>query len=369
MDLRLSVEEISFRQDVVTFIDESFPLEARDSPTPAEVSRWHQAVVNKGWSAPEWPVLVGGPGWSQTEIFLWYVTTAEFNCPQPDDYALQVVAPLLLEFGNSDQQRLLAQILNRTATWGNAVFFDASADITAEDRGDCYRLNGRVVCISKSGHDHLLLLADTGGGHLADSGGGYSLFVIDPMMNGIKFEPEDPANSVQTVIFDETAIPRDCLLGEVDLASKYLEYVFVEKQSLSQIVHLESGFNYLKEVVQKFGLQTELENQVAAIEIELSALKITGLRHKQPIHSHQSRGNKEAQIFIVKGLNLARRIGDSLIDALGYYAIPADQVLPGSNEPKPVFSASHWRSNVMDIMPGCPQGFRQDLIAKTLLGL
>jgi alkylation response protein AidB-like acyl-CoA dehydrogenase len=361
MDLRLSPKEDSFRQEVVSFIDESFPLEARNCPSPAEIQRWHQAVVDKGWSAPEWPVLAGGPGWSQTEIFLWYAATAEFNCPQPDDYALQVVAPLLLAFGNIDQQRYLPQILYRTEKWGNAVFFDGSASIIAQDTGACYRLDGQAVCISRSGHDHLLLLAETGGRH--------SLFVIDPTLDGIKFEPEDPANSIQTVIFNETAIPRDCLLGKVNLASTYLEYIFVEKQSLSRIVHLEAGFNYLKEVVQRFGLQTEMENQVAAIEIELSALKITGLRHSLPIHSRQSSGNKEAQVVIVRGLNLAQRIGDSLIDALGYYAIPADQVLPGSNEPKPVFSASGWKSSVMDIMPGCPQGFRQDLIAKTLLGL
>jgi hypothetical protein len=127
--------------------------------------------------------------------------------------------------------------------------------------------------------------------------------------------------------------------------------------------------NYLKEVVQRFGLQSEMENPVAAIEIELSALNITGLRHKLPTHSQHSSGGKEAQIVIVKGLDLAQQIGDSLVDALGYYAIPADQVPPGSNEPKPVFSAAHWKSSVMDIMPGCPRGFRQDLIAKTLLGL
>jgi alkylation response protein AidB-like acyl-CoA dehydrogenase len=365
MDLRLSAEEENFRRKVVTFIDESFPLEARESPSPAEVEHWHQAVVNKGWSAPEWPVLAGGPGWSIGEIFLWYVTTAQFNCPHPDDYALQVVAPLLLAFGNVDQQSHLPQILNRTATWGNAVFFDGSADINAEDRGDCYQINGQVVCIAESGHDHLLLLADTGGGH--------SLFVIDSTLDGISFESEEPANSIQTVIFDKAAVPDSCLLGEVNLASKYLEYIYVEKQSLSQIVQLEAGLNYLKEVVQTFGLQSEMENPVAAIEIELTALKITGLRHnlrhKPPTHSQQSSGSKETQVVIVKGLNLAQQIGDSLIDALGYYAIPADQVLPGSNEPKPVFSAAHWKSNVIDIMPGCPQGFRQDLIAKTLLGL
>jgi alkylation response protein AidB-like acyl-CoA dehydrogenase len=74
MDLRLSVEEENFRREVVTFIDEFFPAEARESPSPAEVEHWHQAVVNKGWSAPEWPVLAGGPGWSISEIFLWYVT-------------------------------------------------------------------------------------------------------------------------------------------------------------------------------------------------------------------------------------------------------------------------------------------------------
>lgn len=361
MDLRLSGKEERFRQEVVTFIDESFPSDARENPSPAEIDRWHRAVVDKGWSAPEWPIQVGGPGWSQTEIFLWYVATTEFNCPQPDDYALQVVAPLLLAYGNINQQKYLPQILNRTATWGNAVFFDGSADITAEDAGDGYRLNGRAVCISRLGHDHLLLLADTGDGH--------SLFVIDSHLNGIRIEPEVPDKAVQTVIFNNTAILKQCLLGEVNMASDYLEFLFVEKQSISRIVHLDAGFSYLKEIVQRFGLQTEMETQVAAIEIELSALKITGLRHNLPIHSQQSSGNKAAQIVIVKGLNLAQRIGDSLIDALGYYAIPADQVLPGSNEPKPVFSAAHWKSSVMDILPGCPQGFRQDLIAKTLLGL
>jgi len=361
MDLRLSAEEERFRQEVVTFIDDAFPHPARIKPTPAEIEHWHLAVADKGWAAPEWPVTVGGTGWTQSEIFLWYVATAERNCPQPDYYGLQVVAPLLLEFGDIDQQRHLAHILDRSETWGDAVFFDGSSNLFVDDLGDQYQIRGHGICIANAKPDRLLVLADTGNGH--------SLFVVDPHLEGIGLETVASAKTVRSLKFDETSMVKNCLLGDANMASKYMEFLLVEKQSLSQVVHLESGFRYLNEVIQRFGLQSEMAERVAGIEIELSALKITGLRYKLPVHHQHSSGNVEAQIIIVKGLELAQRIGESLIDALGYYAIPAEQVLPGSNEPPPVFTGSRWKSSLMEIMPGCPDGFRQDLIAKTLLGL
>lgn len=355
MDLRLKPEEENFRDELVTFIDDAFPPEARNKPSGAEIEHWHQAVVNKGWSAPEWPACVGGTGWSQAKTFLWYTAIADFNCPQADYCGLQVVAPLLLEFGNKDQQRYLDNILNRSESWGNAIFLDASSNLLAEDIGDDYRVHGRVTCFFTSGYDRLLLSADTGDGH--------SLFLVDPSMDGITMAPVEAVPGYQKVNLDAACISKDCLLGEVNMALKHLEFLIVERQSLSPFVHLESGFSQLKEIVKKFRLQSEMQSQIAGIEIELAALKITGLRYALSTH-HQ-----EMQIVIVKGLALAQRIGDCLVDALGYYAIPSEQPLPGDNEPPLVFSRPRWKSTVMDTMPGCPEGFRRDLIARTLLGL
>ncbi len=355
MDLRLSGEEEKFRRKIVSFINDVYPRKARQQPSPAEIERWHQAVVDKGWTAPELPPSAGGTGWSQTEIFLWYAATAEFNCPAPPGCGLQLVAPLLLEFGNENQRQLLENILNRTESWGNALFFapliDGSASLMADDSGDGYRLSGRVPCFSKPGCDHLLLLANTGEGQ--------SLFLVSVHLVGITFEASDGAPDFRTVIFNDALPGQDALLGEINMAAKYLEFLIVERPSLSQVAHLESSLVYLKEVVARFGLQSEMESQIAGIEIEFAALKVTALRYR--------RQQKELQIVVVKGLDLARRINDSMINALGYYSLPSEATLPGSNEPPLVISDDGWKSGITDILPGCPEGFRLDLIARTLL--
>ena len=74
-------------------------------------------------------------------------------------------------------------------------------------------------------------------------------------------------------------------------------------------------------------------------------------------------------IVTIRGHSLARKISDSFKDALGYYALPDERSDPGRNEPVmalPDLKLKFWHT---DYLPGCPPGFRQDLMAKTLLGL
>ena len=61
MDMRISDEELRFRQEVRAFALENLPLAVRNKVLfgekldKAEYVEWQQHLYRKGWIAPSWP--------------------------------------------------------------------------------------------------------------------------------------------------------------------------------------------------------------------------------------------------------------------------------------------------------------------------
>ena len=76
MQLKLSPDELAFRDEIRTFIADHYPAEMRVPNPETDLSKeqsllWHRILYRKGWLAPAWPKEYGGPGWSITQRFLW----------------------------------------------------------------------------------------------------------------------------------------------------------------------------------------------------------------------------------------------------------------------------------------------------------
>ena len=78
MDLRLSDDELAFRDEVRGFIRDRLPEDIRDRlrlghpVTKSDIVRWQRILNERGWAAYSWPKQHGGPGWSavQRTIFI-----------------------------------------------------------------------------------------------------------------------------------------------------------------------------------------------------------------------------------------------------------------------------------------------------------
>jgi alkylation response protein AidB-like acyl-CoA dehydrogenase len=356
MDLILNPDEQIFRNEIVHFVDRAFPVSIRERPSAADEQRWHEAVANEGWTAAEWPVDFGGPGWTAMEIYLWYSVTLRANCPPADYCGLHVVGPLLQQFGDPGNYWHLDNISNHTVTWGNAVFLDGSSSLQHTSEGERHLLQGQTPCISTSrGIDWVLLLVETGDA--------YSLFLADLNLEGVHLLPVEATSNVFRLVLNQVYLPASCLLGEMGKGLEYLVFLMTGFESVSLVVHLQVAIANLKKAVVRRGLGNELRARLAELEIEVTALETTSLR------SHLSLKSDKTPIVAIRGHSLASKISDSFRDALGYYALPDEQAIPGSNEPVLSESGIELYYRQTDPLPGCPPGFRQDLVAKTILGL
>jgi|TARA_B100001964_G_C14178214_1_gene574894 alkylation response protein AidB-like acyl-CoA dehydrogenase len=357
MELKLSPDESDFQREIGKFVDRAFPIAIRERPSAADEAYWHRAVANEGWTAVEWPVEFGGPGWNPIQIYLWYRVILQANCPVADYCGLQLVGPLLQRFGGrSDTSQHLEGIRKHTHVWGNAVFFDASATVLATGAGENFLLHGETPCFSTSvKFDRALVLAKT---HNA-----YSLFLVDLNLAGIALTQTKSAPDIFSLAFDQVQIEALGLVGEIDKGIDHLIYLVTSFESIAIVVHLQVALSNLRRLTALKGMEASMEKRLADLEIELKALEATGLR------SILSAGREKLPIVSIKGRSLAGRIRDSFIDVLGYYSLPYETGVEGSNEP--VLTSPDFQPNFrqLEYLPGCPQDFRQDLVAKTLLGL
>ena len=61
MDLSYTTEELAFRDEVRTFLQEDLPNDLSEKVrlgqdlAKSDMERWHAILNNRGWLAPNWP--------------------------------------------------------------------------------------------------------------------------------------------------------------------------------------------------------------------------------------------------------------------------------------------------------------------------
>ena len=127
MRSHFSESEQAFADQVEGFIAEHWLHKAdsrrrlrawlNDDDTQGLRQQWYQAVVAAGWAVPHWPRKFGGCKWSATQLHIWFSACVRHQTPSVLNFATAYVGPLLMEFGNAQQQALLPQIARFEAGW------------------------------------------------------------------------------------------------------------------------------------------------------------------------------------------------------------------------------------------------------------
>ena len=119
MDLSLTDDDLAFQAEVRALIAATFPPPEWYDASGGHESRWHAALMEKGWAANKWPVAFGGTGWSATRNFIWEREVSVAGLPgQVGGMGMGMLAPILFAFGSPEQQtRFLPDILHDRVRW------------------------------------------------------------------------------------------------------------------------------------------------------------------------------------------------------------------------------------------------------------
>ena len=120
MDLTFSDSDLSFRQEVIAFLNTEYPSDIKEKQDKRitldkeEIVRWQKILHQKGWFAINWPTEFSGyTELSVTEKYILQEELAKANTPTAIPFGVGMCAPVIYSFGTAEQkEKHLPSILN-----------------------------------------------------------------------------------------------------------------------------------------------------------------------------------------------------------------------------------------------------------------
>ncbi len=398
MDLNDSVEGAKFRTEVREFVAANLPADIKrkvDGGLRLEKDdyvRWQRVLFDKGWIAPGWPTEFGGTGWEPLQRHIFEEECALGSAPAVISFGVNMVAPVIIEFGNDAQkEKYLPRILSSEDWWCQGYSEPgsgsdlASLQCKAVRDGDDYIVTGQKTWTTLAQYaDMIFCLVRT------DNSGkkqqGISFLLIDMKSPGITVRPIrtfDGSAEINEVHLEDVRVRVENLVGEEHMGWTYAKFLLGhERVGIAQVARSKKQMQRLKmiantELVDGEPLlsQPEFAAKIADVEIGLIALEMTELR----ILSDESAGKApgpESSILKIRGTEIQQGITELLIEAIGYDAhpwVPA-AAIDGRNEP-PIGSdyaasiAPHYFNWRKASIYGGSNEIQKNIIAKMVLGL
>ena len=194
MDLNYSPEDIAYRKQVRTWLEQSLP--ASPPRTLEERKVWHRKLYEGGFLGMGWPKEYGGQGARPMEQAIVADEMARAAAPAPTNgLGLGIVGPTIVVHGNEWQKkRYLQKILTAEEMWcqlysePNSGSDLASLKTSAEDKGDHFVVNGQKIWTSGGKvADWGLLLARTD--PKAPKHKGITCFLMSMRQPGVEVRP------------------------------------------------------------------------------------------------------------------------------------------------------------------------------------
>ncbi|MEL6861121.1 MAG: acyl-CoA dehydrogenase family protein [Pseudomonadota bacterium] len=398
MNLEFSPEEIAFREEVRTFIEENYPQELegkgnREDLTRDEFLAWHKVLGKKGWAAPAWPEEYGGTGWTSTQRYIWSEENARVDAMMPLPFGVSMVGPVIYTFGNAEQkERYLPKILSGEEWWCQGYSEPgagsdlASLKTTAVRDGDHYVINGQKTWTTLAQHaDWGFFLCRTDPDAKKPQEG-ISFILVDMNTPGIEVRPIitiDGGHEVNEVWLTDVRVPVENRVGEENQGWTYAKFLLAhERSGIAGVARSKRGIERLRDIASTELLDGEplikddsFARKVSQLEIDLTALEFTELRTLARESEGKGPG-PESSILKVKGTEIQQRLTELTLEAVGSYGAPYFRGFPddGSNEfPIGPDYAHHSAPNYFNFRKtsiyGGSNEIQRNIITKMILGL
>ena len=344
MDLKFSEADVTFRQEVVTFLENEYPediKEKQDKRIPLEkeeIVRWQKILNQRGWFAINWPSqYTNQEELSVTQKYILQEELAKANTPTTIPFGMGMCAPVIYTFGTDEQkEKFLPSILNSDVWWCQGYSEPgsgsdlASLKTKAELSGDKYIVNGTKTWTTLAQHaDWIFCLVRTETTAIKQEG--ISFLLIDMKTPGIEVKPIitiDGSHEVNMVYFDNVEVPVENLVGEEGQGWNIAKFLLAhERSGIAGIAALKRELKRLKELSAEIPLgestlleDSQFRNKIEETEIELTATEFTELRTLAAMSQGGSPG-AESSILKIKGTEIQQGLTELFVEAAGEYAL------------------------------------------------
>ena len=344
MDIDFTSDELAFREEVRTFLEEKLPAEyalrIRQGKRLSKQDQilWMQTLNERGWLAPGWPTEVGGTGWSAIQKHIFEEECFAAGAPRAVAFGVKMVAPVLIKFGTPEQKaRFLPRIL-RSEDWWCQGYSEpgAGSDLAAVKtravrEGDHYVVNGQKIWTTLAHFaDWMFCLVRTD--PEAQQQRGISFLLIDMKTPGITVRPIitlDGEHEVNEVFFDNVRVPVENLVGRENEGWTCAKYLLThERTSIGGIAQNKAMLERLKYIASQEVrdgcplIEDPLfRAQIAEVEMQLMAADMSNLRTLASARDGGAPG-AESSILKIKGTEIRQTIAYLISKAVGPYAMP-----------------------------------------------
>jgi alkylation response protein AidB-like acyl-CoA dehydrogenase len=346
MDLSLSPDEVAFRTEVRSWVqahlppDLAFKVRRGLRLTREDQQGWAKTLGAQGWLAHSWPQAFGGPGWSPVQKHLFQEACALAGAPRLVPFGPVMVAPVIMRFGNEEQQRrFLPGIASGEVWWSqgysepNAGSDLASLQCRADNCGDHYLVNGQKTWTTLAQHgDWMFCLVRTGWDGKPQAG--ISFLLIDMNSPGVQVRPIvllDGEAEVNEVFFDNVKVPIENRIGEENQGWTHAKHLLAhERTNIADVHRSKRELGRLKQLAQQENLweaatggatATRFRDDIARLEVDILALEMLVLR----VLSSEQVGQNSldiAGLLKIRGSEIQQRLTELMMHAAGPYALP-----------------------------------------------
>ena len=399
MDLRLTPEEIEFRNEVRAFFRSALPSDIRRKTelgqriSREELVRWQQILNKKGWATPAWAPEWGGTGWDAVKQYIYKEELHMAPAPEPLSFNVNMIGPTLIAFGSEEQKKHFLPRIANLDYWFCQGFSEpgsgsdlASLRTTAVRDGDHYVINGQKLWTSTAHHANwcfCLVRADP----KAKKQEGITYLLMDMKTPGITVRPIitlDGNHETNEMFLDNVRVPVANRIGEENKGWDYAKYLLGhERSGIARVGVSKYRVRRAKELAAKvdsggrpLSEDPQFRQKVAALEVELKALEMTQMRLIAEIARKQTnKADPKASILKLKGSELQQLATELLMDVAGYNAMEFDgEFLRGMTETAAgddwalTIAPNYYFARHVSIVGGSNE-IQRNILAKTILGL
>ncbi|WP_020105269.1 acyl-CoA dehydrogenase family protein [Nocardia sp. 348MFTsu5.1] len=302
MHLKLSDEDVAFREELRSFFANEVPKELRERAA-AGTSIWPDDMIavqrklnEHGLAVPKWPVEWGGKDWTPVQKHIWQNEMNLASVLEPLAFNADMVGPVIANFGSQEiKERFLPATANLDIWWCQGFSEpEAGSDLAslktrAVRDGDHYVVNGQKTWTTMAQFaDWIFALVRTDP-DAPKRQAGISFLLIDLNTPGITVRPIqliDGGFEVNEVFFEDVKVPVENLVGEENAGWSYAKFLLGnERAGVTRVGITKTRLARAKELAAAIpsGDGTLLQDplfaaRLAELENEVLALELTQLR-------------------------------------------------------------------------------------------
>lgn len=402
MDLSFSDADRAFQQEVRDWLaanyDEGMKAQLAQSKNgyldKAGQVAWQKKLAARGWAAPDWPVELGGPGFTASQRYIFNMEMSLAGVPTSSPMGLKMVAPVIMAFGTDEQKAQHLPAILQSDIWWCQGYSEpgsgsdlASLQMKAERDGDDYVLNGSKIWTTHAQWaDWMFCLVRTS--QEAKTQNGISFLLLRMDTPGIEIkplptldQPVDGQQEINQVFFTDVRAPVSNRIGEEGKGWTYAKYLLEFERGNAYAPGLMNALKKVRKIAaaepaddgRPLIQDHDFRRKVAELEIKVEALNAAELRIFSAMGGGEPVGPASSMLKCA-GSEAQQAITELVLEAVGHYGAPYAPAFAGGNDyfPGPDYAApaagAYFNYRKASIYAGSNE-IQRNIMAKLVLGL